>query len=323
MQKFQITRYRFYIQAGKEGLQLPLHRGSAIRGVLGRALRRLSCTMPGKECNDCSVQANCPYAYLFETIPAPKSSMMKGYGQVPRPYVIEYPLEDRPVPPHGETFFDVLLFGQAISLFPYFLVAFSEGGKMGLGAGKKPYHLVRMEAHNDLSGGKSLLYEHGNNLAGENMQKWTGSDIVQVAAAGKEKKKVIIDFTHPTLLKADRQFIDNLKQLSFQLFMRNVFRRFSTLYVHHHNEQPTADYAALLELAKGVNPVEIKAKKETWERYSFRHERRNRMDGFSGSITFTGILEPFIPYLLLGQWIHIGKWSAFGMGQYRCSFLAE
>ena len=43
MDYFHVARYRFYIQAGEQGLDLPAFKGSSLRGVMGRALRSIAC----------------------------------------------------------------------------------------------------------------------------------------------------------------------------------------------------------------------------------------------------------------------------------------
>jgi len=41
-----------------------------------------------------------------------------------------------------------------------------------------------------------------------------------------------------------------------------------------------------------------------------------RFDGVLGSINLTGELQPFLPMLQAGQWLHIGNKTSFGMGHY-------
>jgi CRISPR/Cas system endoribonuclease Cas6 (RAMP superfamily) len=40
------------------------------------------------------------------------------------------------------------------------------------------------------------------------------------------------------------------------------------------------------------------------------------MGGFTGSITFGGDFGSFMQFLLLGEQVHVGKGTSFGLGKY-------
>ena len=42
-----------------------------------------------------------------------------------------------------------------------------------------------------------------------------------------------------------------------------------------------------------------------------------KMGGFIGSITFEGDFKSYLPFLLLGEYIHVGKGTSFGLGKYK------
>ena len=41
------------------------------------------------------------------------------------------------------------------------------------------------------------------------------------------------------------------------------------------------------------------------------------LGGFMGSVTFKGDFGDFIPFLLLGEQVHVGKGTSFGLGKYQ------
>jgi len=317
MDKFIISRYRFFIRAGKEGLDLPAFKGSALRGVMGRVIKKIACLQNRDNCSGCMLRSSCPYSYLFETSPSHGASMMKGYDSVPRPYVIEPPETERErFEPFEEITFDLLLYGRAVTMFPYLLAAFKEGGRLGLGRGKKKYRLVNVVAHNDLTGESVPIYDGAGDILNFVDLSWSGKDVVKSIHSHAQVNKVKIVFQTPALLTVNRNSISRIRDVTFEYLVRNLFRRFSSLYSHHHGEEAGANYSDLLEKAGRIECLAAEGAARAWERYSFRQDGRNRMEGFVGYADYAGELLPFMPYLVLGQWIHVGKWAAFGMGKY-------
>ena len=72
-------------------------------------------------------------------------------------------------------------------------------------------------------------------------------------------------------------------------------------------------------MAGGVKVKESSLKWFDWERYSGRQETKMKMGGFIGSVSFEGTFTPFVPYVLLGSYIHVGKGTSFGLGKYEVS----
>jgi CRISPR/Cas system endoribonuclease Cas6 (RAMP superfamily) len=53
-----------------------------------------------------------------------------------------------------------------------------------------------------------------------------------------------------------------------------------------------------------------------WERYSARQDARMKMGGFVGEVEYAGAIGEFVPLLKLGERVHIGKGTGFGLGRY-------
>jgi CRISPR/Cas system endoribonuclease Cas6 (RAMP superfamily) len=78
----------------------------------------------------------------------------------------------------------------------------------------------------------------------------------------------------------------------------------------------TLDFKSLIEKSQSIRVKKENLSWFDWERYSARQDTRMKMGGFVGSITFEGDFEPFLPFLLLGEQIHVGKGTSFGLGKY-------
>jgi CRISPR/Cas system endoribonuclease Cas6 (RAMP superfamily) len=77
------------------------------------------------------------------------------------------------------------------------------------------------------------------------------------------------------------------------------------------------DYQQLVGEARQVRVVEKDLRGVTWQRYSVRQQRRIPWEGFVGRVKYEGEVAPFLPYLLLGEIVGVGKNCTFGLGRYR------
>ncbi|MDI6783582.1 MAG: CRISPR system precrRNA processing endoribonuclease RAMP protein Cas6 [bacterium] len=134
-------------------------------------------------------------------------------------------------------------------------------------------------------------------------------------------KQVTIYFLTPTRLKYETQLATDLE---FHIFFRNLLRRISSLLYFHCETDlgKELDFKQLIEQAKQIQTIQKDLRWYDWERYSARQETKMNFGGLIGQATFTGNLAPFLPYLKLGEYIHVGKGTSFGLGKYRmvCSF---
>lgn len=76
------------------------------------------------------------------------------------------------------------------------------------------------------------------------------------------------------------------------------------------------DFVDLIERAKAVRLIEDRARWEDWVRYSSRQDRRMTLGGLVGEAVYEGPLDGLWPFLVFGQWTHVGKNATFGLGRY-------
>lgn len=102
----------------------------------------------------------------------------------------------------------------------------------------------------------------------------------------------------------------------FHVIVRGLLRRLSNLTYFHCGTDLHLDFRTLIAAAESVETVESAVRWYAWERYSARRDRRMKMGGFIGRMQYRGDPRPFLPFLRLGEVLHIGKHSSFGMGYY-------
>jgi CRISPR-associated endoribonuclease Cas6 len=316
---FEISKSTFVLQA-LESISLPPFKGSTLRGGFGYAFKRATCVLKSKTCESCLLKETCPYSYVFETPTPANSDIMRKYPKAPHPFVLEPPeTEGVRYSPGDRIQFDLVLIGKAIGYLPYFIYSFEIFGQTGIGRGKGRFSLREVRTGSSIlsrgPGGEikkpSLLVYDGEQrqlqIAPSSM---TWNDLMQ---GSTPSARIMLCFKTPTRIRYDNHYV---RELEFHILMRNLLRRISTLSYFHCGQTLDVDYRSLIENANGVTIEDRSLKWFDWQRYSGRQGTHMKMGGFVGSITFRGDLEPFWPFLALGQHIHVGKGTSFGLGRY-------
>ena len=123
-----------------------------------------------------------------------------------------------------------------------------------------------------------------------------------------------LNFITPTRIKFGGKYTDNVE---FSIIFRNLLRRISLLSYFHCNEELDLDYKGMIKKAEEVRTLEKDVRWIDIERYSTRQGRRMKIGGFVGEAFYEGELSPFLPFLRLGEFVHLGKGTSFGLGKYR------
>ncbi len=292
---------------------LPPYKGSTIRGAFGHAFRRVAC--PFRACPPCLLPKTCPYNYVFETPPRDAVGLFARSSAVPHPFVLELGVGDQTSFRAGEEFaFGLVLIGRAIDFVPYFVVALREMARTGLGRGRSRWHLARVEE--TVNGAPRLLYDGATEDERLLCSATIHDGLEQPTAIPGGGTAVTLKFLTPTRLRFEGHLAE---RPAFHVLVRNVLRRLSALAVYHCDLDLAVDYHDLIRRAERIRTVGADLRWMDWERYSARQETRMTLGGFMGTLTFEGELEPFIPFLRLGEIVHVGKGTAFGLGKYTCT----
>ena len=296
--------YHFFCQFTDDTI-LPHYKGSTLRGVFGRALKRVVCVLRRQECIDCLLKERCLYALSFET------------ANVPPPFVLEPSLADNTHFSKDEIIdFHLLLFGEINKSLPYIIYALKEAQGLPVGKGI-----------NGNKAGLSLLEvrREGKIIYSDDKQTINTKDLyyeLKMPLLNEGKKKDILKLKINLITPLRLKFRNKLKaDLPFHVLIRAVLRRISSLFYYYGDGEPGLDYKGLVKKAEFVKTVESNIDWFDWRRYSFRQDQAMLMGGIIGSVTYEGDISEFIPLIELCEKLHIGKQTSFGLGKIKAKLL--
>ena len=247
--------------------------------------------------------------------------MLRGQPFAPHPLILQPPRTGQLDYAPGETFTcNITLIGEAINLLPWIVLTFLEIGKRRIGLRDKrgQCQLDKVESlpvHD--SHQPQTIYTAETEMLTDDGLILGLADVMPAAPHATDT--IELEFITPTSIKVDGKWTS---ELTFEHLIRNLLRRIRFLSYFHCGEDLEVDAPALIKATDAVTHH----LRLTWlrkDRYSYRTEKYVPMGGFIGKVRFEGKLEPFLPFIYLGEYLHIGHHTAFGFGQYRICRLRD
>jgi hypothetical protein len=327
-----------------EDTALPASKGAMLRGGFGYAFQRSACPQPCWGASDrCAVGALCPYRWVFETPHPPGVSHLHDLQDVPRPFVIEPPLDGRTHYTAGDALeFSLVLIGRGIDHLPYFLFAFEQLGRMGLGRQHARARLERVEALRPWQPIGVAIYQDGRVLSAQNREPRTENHAVEYTTTGKEQTSaharssdglplydaaavaaraaalpadLRLTLRTPLRVKARGAFIETI---DLGAIVQAACWRLNALSTFHGGGPWEVDHRALVAQARQVMIEGAQARWVDWERTSTRAPgpRTMKLGGIVGGAVLRGVPPEVRAILLMGSLVHVGKACVFGHGGY-------
>lgn len=312
-QPLQVGRYRLRFRA-LTSIHLPDYAGSMLRGAFGHALMLLS----GLEKEDIKARNSAylysPYAAVFEPVVNNGVGLLASIKEVAVPYVIEAPAHGSQSYQVGEILeFDMVLFGQALSHLSVIILAWRRALLHGLGREKnQKAELVevlhcnpdnRSELATIYSEERPILQPHNTQIS---IPEFTGA------------QNVHLKFNTALRLQVNGK-IAGLDELSPALLLRNIVRRVSFILQLQQPETPlnleVEQLNLLADSVGGDKDLHLKR----WTRRSNRQQHIMELNGWVGHWLLQGVSAELLPFVWLGQYLHVGKNTSFGLGGYEIS----
>ncbi|MBO1270824.1 CRISPR system precrRNA processing endoribonuclease RAMP protein Cas6 [Shewanella sp. 4t3-1-2LB] len=304
MTALPIARYRFNCVV-TSAIQLPFFSGSALRGAFGHVLRKTSCMTRQSDCTGCPLRQTCPYSVIFDPLPAVNTSIKP--EQTPPAYILEpLPLGTRELKAGDAFHFQMVLLGEARHQLALIVFVWEQLLARGLRIPEGQGRLLSvdwlLDQHQSVRvyQPKAALVSHSAEL-----------QIPAIPAADT----CSLNFVTPTRIRQEGHKM-NAQSMDLAALLQAIERRIRLL-----NKQ----FGWQWDLATPALPSAMKINQpllrwQDWVRYSSRQEQEMILGGVLGEwIVSFSELHAWWPMLYLGQWLHVGKNAAFGMGQYQLS----
>lgn len=321
----------FFELEAREPIYLHAHNGSALRGMLYRAVIALA----GGDARAPDLRF-VPDPLVQRLLAALDEENPRGQD-LPRPYVIEPPhLPDGAGQPHlilpGQTFtFGLTLFGSAIEAFPILVLALKRAEQYGLGrrladpSGRRTrgrFGLRRAFARNPFTRISQELLAPGERAVLTPQVCVTHEDIAAQAARDAQAYagRLRIHFLTPTTLKAQGEV---LRQPNFSALIHRLIERLTQLSrAYGSTLLPClpADREAKNALLRQADAAQMTNDHTRWlvvRGRSHRTRASTNLSGFVGQADFAGNLAPFFVLLRWGELAHAGHHAVKGNGAFR------
>ncbi|GJL72540.1 MAG: CRISPR-associated endoribonuclease Cas6 [Nitrosomonas sp.] len=211
---------------------------------------------------------------------------------IPKPFVLLPPLDQQQIYQANETFHcEITLFADATRHVAIVQAAIEYlGNKLGLGRSQGKFKIADITE---------------SSFSGTNRHSRTNLQTLSL-----ELK------TRLRLKSANHLWKQSLPP-PFSLLMERLLDRLKALQKNYSDiaidEQKCSQ---LLHQAHEIQTLPSNVEWKDWNRYSSSQEVWMKFGGLLGKIYFQGNLQPFLPYLQIGEWCHIGGKSSFGLGKY-------
>ncbi len=306
----ELLRVRVILRA-RGPLQLPPYKGSTLRGGFGTVFKATVCVVDHRDCARCLLRSRCAFPYVFDTPVPEETTRLRKYPAAPHPFVFLPPLEEKTFYQPGETLaFDLTLIGKGADFLPYFIYTFERlGERRGLGKGRGRF-AVELVTWLSPPGEEVLIYDGNSKTLRNSFRSITVHDLLH---GPLPLSLCTLHFLTPTRLI----YAEALTPApDFHILIRTLLRRLSNLAYFHCGGELHLDFRGLIAAAERIERVHSDVRWYDWERYSARQDARMKLGGFVGTITYRGDLRPFLPLLRLGEIVHVGKGTSFGLGKF-------
>jgi hypothetical protein len=302
---FSFYAFRFQFHAAGRVVFPEGKSGNIVRGAFGTIFRRLACVPECTEARTCELRQTCPYARIFEPSAVEGPS---GLADPPRPFVFRAAQLDGRVVQPGESFhFDVHVFDMRDPALAYFVLAFAQLAREGLGPGRGRAELARVEQLGADRVPQAQVFDGQTFLVRSALPPVE----LDLRPQAERVERVRVRFVTPTELKGGGEVAPRPE---FGVLLARIRDRVSTLRALYGAGPLEIDFRGMGERAARVQMASSALRWTETTRRSGKTGRLHPFGGFTGEVEYEGALAEFVPYLEAAQWTGVGRQTVWGKG---------
>lgn len=277
-----------------------------LRSSFGEAFKSAVCRNGGT-CESCGYDSECPYRLTFSQALSQDDSAVKRHQKPSLPFVFDVPPLPFMLNRGGRIEVGLTLAGTAINHLSHYINALEILFNGSTGTGQIQANIDAIESLT-CTDYRNRIGGRGEKPALDAVSTISLQDLLEMKTLDPNRIGIII--TSPMrLMKEGRP----VKELAFSSLIRPLLRRISSLAFYYCGNRFEADFRLLSAAADSIVLVENGFRWEEWG----EEGASDRPGGIVGKGVFEGQITDFHPFLLLGEYFHVGKGSPFGFGGYR------
>ncbi len=277
-----------------------------IREEFMEAFRATVCRNDG-HCEVCGTNEDCPYHITFSQALADDKDAVKRHQKPPLPFVFDFPLLPSPPNRGCEIEIGLTLAGNSINYVAQYVAAVRTLFSMRSMGRKVSGKIIRVESQG-CSDARNCIMKDDDNVSLDNVATISVRDLLEMNTLEPGRIKL----TLLTPMRINREGVP-MRDFSSSSFLRSLLRRISSLTYHYYSCGHDIDYK---RLAAESSMIEVSENNFHWIDQQ-KSSGTERLSGIVGSGHLEGGLEEeFQIFLLLGEYLHVGKGAAFGLGRY-------
>lgn len=333
-----LARYEFRLRAREDTL-LPTFLGSTLRGSFGHALKAIACSVQHQVCQRCLLTEACLYPNIFEPSVIHTNGDIQKSQEPPRPFLFQPPLPHMvdsastmansqrvwrakhiPLLSGARLSFGMTLIGPTITKLPYIVYAVELMAQHGFGFARVPFKLEEVLIVNERNENFTIYTPQNKEpqmtrITPHQTEVKTLYDLVAWRLTQLDMQDTLtLLFITPTWVEIKKE---SLKSINCEQLVKRLSWRIARLFELYGDAPLIYDHKALIAQAATVETTSEHLWTHHFERYSNRRHDKTPMQGFLGEITYRGApLKELLPLIIAGEFLQLGKETAFGLGRY-------